>query len=111
MKKFSILFLFFLCLSFNIIGLNQAFAAPKTYKQGIYELTNFNFSADNTYVITNIAKTDSTQVIIFDKNYIPIQTIKLSENTLNVDATIPMKSEYLMVILGKGEVGIAPKNK
>lgn len=111
MKKFSILFLVFLCLSFNIIGLNQAFAAPKTYKQGIYELTNFNFSADDTYVISNIAKTDSTQVIIFDKNYIPLQTIKLDENTLNLDATIPMKSEYLMVVIGKGEVTITTKNK
>ena len=109
MRRFIIIFLIFLCLIFNVIELKPVFATPITYKQGIYELSKFNISIDNRYPISNVSTTDSVQVLIFDKDYIPIQSIRLPKDTLNVDATIPVKSEYLLVIIGKGEVSITPK--
>ena len=109
MKKFTILFLIFLCLSFNIIGLKPAFSISATFKQGIYKLSDFNISSGNIYVVSNISKSDSVRVFIFDKNYIPIQDIKLNPNSLNID-TVPMMPEYIFVVTGDGEVTITPKS-
>jgi hypothetical protein len=47
-------------------------------------------------------------VLIFDKDYIPIQNIRLAPYSLNID-TIPMMPEYLFVVTGNGEVTITPK--
>jgi hypothetical protein len=54
MKKFTILFLIFLCLSFNIIGLTPAAAVPDTFKQGIYTSADLKVAPGNVYSITNI---------------------------------------------------------
>ena len=43
MKKFTILLLIFLCLSFNIIGLKPAFAVDATFKEGIYTFSDLMF--------------------------------------------------------------------
>jgi len=109
MKKFTILFLIFLCLSFNIIGLKPTFSVSNTFKQGIYKLSDFDISSGNIYNVSNISKTNSVRVFIFDKNYIPIQDIKLNPYSLNID-TVPMTSEYIFVVTGSGEVTITPKS-
>lgn len=108
MKKFVILFLVFFSLSFNIIGLKPTFAVPNTFKQGIYKLSDFNISPGNIYNVSNVSKAHSVHVFIFDKDYIPVQNIKLDINSLNVD-TVPMEPDYLFVVTGKGEVTITPK--
>lgn len=109
MKKFTILFLIFLCLSFNIIRLKPAFSISDTFKQGIYNLSDFNISSGNIYSVRNISKTNSVRVFIFDENYIPIQDIKLNPDSLNID-TVPMTSEYIFVVTGEGQVTITPKS-
>lgn len=109
MKKFTILFLIFLCLSFNIIGLKPAFSVSATFKQGIYKLSDFGISSGNIYNVSNISKNNSVRVYVFDKDYIPIQDIKLNPYSLNID-TVPMTSEYLLVVIGDGEVTITPKS-
>ena len=108
MKKFTSLFLIFLCLSFNIIGLKPAFSVATTFKQGIYKLSDFNISSGNIYNVSNISKTNSVRVFIFDKDYIPIQDIKLDPYSLNID-TLPMTNEYILAVTGGGEVTITPK--
>lgn len=109
MKKFTILFLIFLCLFSNIIGLKPVFSVSTTFKQGIYNLSDFEIASGNIYTVSNISKTNSVRVMIFNKNYIPIQDVKLEPNSLNVD-TIPMTSEYIFVVTGGGEVTITPKS-
>lgn len=108
MKKYTILFLLFLFLSSNLIGMHPALAVAHTFKQGIYKLSDFNISPGNIYTVSNISKTDAVQVFIFDKDYIPIQNIKLIPYSLNID-TVPMTLDYLFVVTGKGEVTITPK--
>lgn len=39
MKKITVFFLIFLCLTNNIIGIKSAFAATNTFTQGIYKLS------------------------------------------------------------------------
>ncbi|ERK31508.1 hypothetical protein [Clostridium intestinale] len=108
MKKLIVLFLIFLCLFFNTNPSRTAFAVEASYKEGIYELADFNISEGNIYSVNNISKTEPVLVLIFDKDYTPIQQIKLEPYSLNID-TIPMKPEYLLVVTGKGEVTITPK--
>lgn len=109
MKKFIILFLIFLCLFSNTIGIKPAFSVATTFKEGIYNLSDFEISTGNIYNVSNISKTNSVRVFIFDKSYIPIQDIKLEPNSLNID-TVPMKPEYIFVVTGGGEVTITPKS-
>ncbi|GAA0077033.1 hypothetical protein UT300005_14110 [Clostridium sp. CTA-5] len=109
MKKFTILFLIFLCLFSNTIGLKPAFSVSNTFKQGIYNLSDFEIASGNIYTVSNISKTNSVRVMIFNKNYIPIQDLQLEPNSSNVD-TVPMTSEYTFVVTGGGEVTITPKS-
>lgn len=109
MKKLTILFLIVLYLFFNTIGLKPAFSISPTFKQGIYNLSDFKISSGNIYTISNSSKTNSVRVMIFNKNYIPIQDVKLEPNSSNID-TIPMTSEYIFVVTGSGEVTITPKS-
>ena len=55
MKKFTALFLIFLCLTLNVIGLKPAFAITNTFTQGIYKLSDFNPSKSNIYFFSNIS--------------------------------------------------------
>ena len=57
MKKFAILYLIFLCLFFNTIGLKVAFAVAATLKEGIYNLSDIDVSSSNTYTIKNVSNT------------------------------------------------------
>ncbi|SHI64722.1 hypothetical protein [Clostridium intestinale] len=108
MKKCIVLFLIFLCLFFKTNPSKTVFAVEASYKEGIYNLADFNISEGNIYSVNNISKTDPVLVLIFDKEYIPIQHIELDPNSTKID-TIPMKPEYLLVVTGKGEVTITPK--
>jgi len=49
MKRFTVLFAIFLCLTFNVIRLKPAFATTNTFTQGIYKLSDFNPSKSNIY--------------------------------------------------------------
>lgn len=98
MKRFIGIFLISLYLTFNVIGLKPAFAINgNLFSQGIYKSSDLN-----------ISKSDSVHVLIFDKDYIPIQNIRLTSYSLNID-TIPMMPEYLFVVTGNGEVTVTTK--
>lgn len=109
MKKFILTILFSIYLSFNIIGLTPALTNPKTYKQGIYSLSDFNISKNNTYSIRNSSKTNDIRVLIFDENYLLLQNVSLPKNTLDIDTTLPLNPEYSLVVIGNGELTITPK--
>jgi len=79
MKKFTLLFLVFLCLSFNIVSV--ALAAETSFNEGIYKLSDFNFSPDNLYSIENATKTDTSLVLIYDENQLIIQSIALKPDS------------------------------
>jgi hypothetical protein len=102
MKKYIVLFLISLCLSFSIISVTPAFAVT-SFKEGVYKLENFNFSPDNLYSVENVNKTDTALVLIFDENQLIIQTVALKPNTPKV-ALLPLQPNYRLVIIGKGQV-------
>ncbi len=108
MKKIIILFLAFLCLSFSIIKLKPAFAAANTFTQGIYKVSDFGKSKNNIYTIQNIRPQDNIYVTILDENLNVIEGVRLLPKSPKVD-TIPVKDNFKVIIIGKGEVSIFPK--
>ena len=108
MKKFTISFLLFLCLSFNIIGLTPAFAIGNIYKQGIYKPSDFNSSTNSSYSISNISSTQLMYLIILDEELYVIEAIRIKPNSEKFDL-VPMMPNYKILIIGKGELYFSPK--
>ena len=108
MKKSIILFLIFLCLSFSIIELKSAFAVAKIFTQGIYKVSDFGESKNHIYTIQNIRPQNNIYVTILDKNSNVIEGVRLLPKSPKVD-TIPVKDNFKVIIIGKGEVNISPK--
>ena len=105
MKKFGILLLIFLCLSFNIVRAAPADKA-NNFKEGVYKAADFNFSPSNRYTVQNVSPSSSVYLLLFDENQLGIQSIRLDPKSENYNL-LPLKPEYRIVIVGNGEVFIA----
>ena len=110
MKKFSILFLIFLCLSFDFFGVTTfAVSSTNVLKEGIYTLSDLNISLDNLYNITNVSTTEDAYIIVFNENYVVLQSLRLSPSIKSFNL-VPLQPSNKLVILGKTEVFIAPRS-
>ena len=109
MKKFNILFLIFLCLSFNIIGLTPASAVSDTFKQGIYTPADFKVAPGNVYSITNISKNNNMHIFIFNEKESTVQNELLLPGSPKKD-TVPILPGYSVAVVGDGEITIVPKS-
>lgn len=108
MKKFTVSLLFFLCLSFNMIGVTRSVAAPttaNTFSEGVYKLSDFNISTDNLYSVQNVSSTDSVYLLLFDEDRLSIQSIRLEPSSAKYNL-LPLKPNYRLVIVGNGNVYI-----
>lgn len=104
MKKFNLLFLLLICLSFNISNVSSAFAA-NVFTEGVYKLSDFNFSKDNIYNIQNTSDSSSVFVAIFDENQVVLQTIKLGPKSEKYNL-LPLHPTDRLMIIGDGDVFI-----
>jgi hypothetical protein len=102
MKKFTTLLLISIFLLFNTI--TSAFAA-NVFKEGVYKISNFNFSPNNIYNIQNISPNGGVFVAIFDENQVVLQTIKLGPKSDKYNL-IPLSPKDRIMIVGNGEVFI-----
>ncbi len=101
MKKLAIIIIFFIFVSFNI-GI-ITFASPtNVFKEGVYKVSDFNLSANNSYSVQNISSKDGVYVLIFDENQIGLQYIRLAPNSTKYNL-VPLKPNYRIVMLGDGE--------
>ncbi len=101
MKKFTIS-LILIFLSFNIFLSISAFAVTN-FKEGIYQLSDFNISPNNRYSIQNISPSQSVYVLLFDENQLQIQSIRLKPNSESY-SLLPLQPNYRIVVVGNGEV-------
>ena len=109
MKKFTILFLIFLCLSFNFFEVTTFAVTPaNVLKEGVYTLSDLNLSLDNLYDITNISLDEDAYILIFDENYVIMQSLRLSPSIKSFNL-IPLNPKYKLVVLGKTEIYINPR--
>ena len=109
MKKFTILFLIFLCLSFDFFGVTTfAVSSTNVLKEGVYTLSDLNISPDNLYDIVNVSSEEDAYILIFDENYVIMQSLRLSPSIKSFNL-VPLKPNNKLVILGKTEVYISPR--
>ena len=105
MKKFTIILLILICLFLNVFKVTPAFAS-NSFKEGIYQLSDFNISQGSNYTIQNTSPNDSIYMLLFDENQRQLQAINLSPKSINYNL-IPLQPNYRIVIIGNGEVTIA----
>lgn len=108
MKNIKICIIFFLVFiysPFNIVvnAVNQP--ASNIYKEGIYQASDLNISPSNLYTAQNISE-DTLLLQIYDENKEVQQYMKLPPSSRKF-ALIPLKPDYRVVILGKGDVFIS----
>ena len=110
MKRFTVIFLIFLCLTFYVIGLIPAVTAEaaNTFAQGIYKLSDFNISNTSIFTIQNISKSEGMYLFILDENQVVMESIRISPSIQKLD-TVPIKPNYIILIMGKGEVYFTQK--
>lgn len=105
MKKFTILLFFLICLSFNIVTITPA-STTNVFKEGVYKVSDFNFSQDNLYTVQNISSEKGVYLLIFDENQVGLQYIRLKPKSIKYNL-VPLKPDYRLVILGDGEAFIS----
>ncbi len=110
MKKFAVLFLICLCLSFNAVDIRPVVAVGNVFTQGIYNVSDFNISPNNLYTFSNVSKTDKIHLIFLDENQDIVHTIRLEPNS-EEHLTVPITPGFKVIILGKGILYITPKLK
>jgi len=104
MKKFTASFLILLCLLLNTIV--TSVAAANLFKEGFYKAADYKFSSNNSYTIQNISPDGSVYVLIFNENQIVQQSMRLEPQSSEYNL-LPLKPDYSIVIIGKGEVAIS----
>ena len=105
MKKFIFVFLFFLCLSFNMF-IVPSMATVSVNKRGIYTIESLNLSPNTMYTVQNLSFNDRIYMIIIDSNQNIIQTIRLWPQSQAYNFG-PLQVGYRIVLVGDGEVTIS----
>lgn len=108
MKRFTVLFLIFLCLIFNMIVLKPAFAITNTFTEGIYTISDFIPSKNDIYVFSNVSATDDIYMIIMDENKTIHHSIILQPNS-EKHTTVPVLPNYRVILFGKGQMYFYPQ--
>lgn len=107
MRKFTILFIVSLFLSFNVFTI-ASLAETNILKEGLYIVNNLKFSPNEIYTIENDSFSDRVQVIIFDENQTIIQSLRLRPQAPKYELQ-PLQPDYRIAIIGDGEVVISKK--
>ncbi|PRR82504.1 hypothetical protein CLVI_16390 [Clostridium vincentii] len=108
MKRFTVLSLIFLCLIFNVIGVKPVFAISNTFKEGIYNVSDFNPSKNEIYLFSNVSSTDKIYMIIMDENLNMQHSILLLPKS-EKHITVPILPTYRVILIGKGEMYFYPQ--
>ena len=105
MKKFTILFLILLCLSFNMMII-APLAQTSGIKEGLYTASDFKLAPNTTYIIQNLSSDDSVFVLVFNENNVVQQSLRLETQSPKFNL-FPLKPEYKILIVGNGDVSIS----
>jgi len=103
MKKFTMTLLILVTIIFSTSI--TTYASPRNiYKEGFYQISDFNPSKDGSYHVENISAY-SAYVIVFNENDIKTQLLYLEPKSPR-HYLVSLKSEYKIVIVGDGQVHI-----
>ncbi|GAA0770067.1 hypothetical protein GCM10008908_12320 [Clostridium subterminale] len=103
MKRFTIILLILVTLIFSTSITTPAFA-ENLFKEGFYEISDFNPSKNGFYHAKNIS-TNDIYIIIFNEKLIATQVLYLGPKSLQYNL-VPLTSEHTVIIVGDGQVHI-----
>ena len=103
MKKFTVLFFIFLCLSFNMNIIPSM--AASNLREGFYKATDLNVPLDGRHTVKNNSFSERSFFIILDSNQIIQQVIRLKPQSEEY-ILVPLQTNYTVIIAGNGEVSI-----
>ena len=102
MKKFIIMLSVFLLISLHFIVID-AFAEPRTLKQGIYNVRDANLLVDTPYTIKLTSANDKAIVIIVDSDQ-TIESLARLNPRVGQQILPPLKSDSTIIIFTSGSV-------
>lgn len=105
MRKFTVLLLSLICLSFNMLIATPVSAAT-VLKEGVYKVNELNLSSDIIYNIENTSTTNSINLFVFNKDEVIQQSIRLQPKSPKYNL-LPLQADYKISIIGKGEALIS----
>ena len=105
MRKFTVLLLSLICLSFNML-IATPIAAANVLKEGVYKVADLKFSPDNVYTVENTSPNNSLNVFVFDKDEVIQQSIRLQPKSSKYNL-LPLEADYKIAIIGRGEALIS----
>ncbi|MBL4930807.1 hypothetical protein [Clostridium paridis] len=106
MKKICTLIISILFISLIFLKTTPVSAiTTNTFKEGVYKVSDFNFSPNNIYYVQNVSS-KSIYIAIYDENQHRIQCIQLEPNSDKYKLT-PLKETYKLMIVGDGMVYIS----
>lgn len=108
MKKFVSICLICICILCNRVEAKSVMAPQKSFKEGIYLISDLNIAPNTNYYVENISPTTGVRVFVFDEEYTTMQILKLDPSSLKTD-TVLVKDNYTIVIVGGGEIVIHQK--
>jgi len=103
MKKFIVILLILVTTILGTPITTYAYSR-NMYKEGFYEISDFNPSKDGSYHVENMSSY-SVCVIVFNENNINTQVLYLEPKSSR-HYLVSLKSEYKIVIVGDGEIHI-----
>lgn len=103
-KFYTILFLVFICLLFNTAVNAVNLPTTNIFREGVYQVGDFNIAPNNLYYVQN-ASNDEVLLQIYDEHKVVQQYMTLPPSSRKF-TLIPLKPEYRVVILGKGDLYI-----
>jgi len=85
-----------------------ALMRKNVFTEGIYKTADFISSTSNLYSVRNTSDKHYVYILIFDQKQVILQSILLAPGSLKFNL-VPLKPEYKVVVVGDGEVYIAPE--
>lgn len=98
MRKFLVIFSFFLFLAFSINTVTTV-AQTKTYSQGFYTMKDLNLSENTSYTVQNNEPYVEGLLIIVDSDRKIQQLVRIQPNFTKTPL-IALKNDYRFIIYG-----------
>lgn len=106
MKKICTVIISFLFISLIFFKITLVSAVTtNTFKEGVYKVSDLNFSPNNIYTVQNVSN-KSVYIAIYDEEQHRIQCIQLESNSAKYQLA-PLKTTYRLMIVGDGTVYIS----
>lgn len=105
MKKSISLFLFFICLFFNLFIIPSV-AQTRALKEGIYKASDLNLSPDVVHNVQNNSFSERSLIMVFDSKNTLMQAIRLRPQSSKY-ALVPFEEGYKMTVIGEGEATLS----